>query len=62
MSADSVWPEYPRPQLRRQQWLNLNGFWELQEVVSEDEQPPFGTKLKEQVLVPFPVESDLSGQ
>ena len=27
VSVDSVLPEYPRPQLEREQWLNLNGLW-----------------------------------
>ena len=25
------WNEYPRPQLRRDNWMNLNGLWEFQE-------------------------------
>lgn len=61
VSSSSVWQEYPRPQLRRQQWLNLNGEWELQEVTNEDAPPPFGETLPERILVPFPIESDLSG-
>lgn len=48
--------------MRRQQWDNLNGLWELQEVSSMSEEPPFGQTLKERVLVPFPIESDLSGR
>jgi len=28
VSPDRVWPEYPRPQLERQQWTNLNGTWD----------------------------------
>lgn len=61
VTAEHVWSEYPRPQLRRQQWGNLNGYWEIQEVMREDEDPPFGQTLRERVLVPFPMESDLSG-
>jgi hypothetical protein len=30
VTAEHVWSEYPRPQLRRQQWGNLNGYWEIQ--------------------------------
>jgi len=33
----------------------------MQEVMKEDEDPPFGKTLRERVLVPFPIESDLSG-
>ncbi len=28
VSPDNVWPEYPRPQLVRPQWVNLNGLWD----------------------------------
>ena len=62
VSESNVWPEYPRPQFRRQQWQNLNGVWEIQEVKNPKEQPPFGQTLDERVLVPFPIESDLSGK
>jgi len=61
VNAEHVWSNYPRPQLRRQQWGNLNGYWEIQEVSKEDESPPFGETLRERILVPFPMESDLSG-
>lgn len=41
--------------------MNLNGVWEIQEARSETELPPFGKELAEKILVPFPIESDLSG-
>ncbi|MCO8270238.1 PA14 domain-containing protein [Actinoplanes sp. TRM 88003] len=53
-------PEYPRPQLVRQDWLNLNGQWEFASAEA-GEQPVFGQKLAEKITVPFPVESQLSG-
>ncbi|GIE89615.1 LamG-like jellyroll fold domain-containing protein [Actinoplanes regularis] len=53
-------PEYPRPQLVRDDWLNLNGPWEFTGAAA-GEQPVFGTKLGERIIVPFPVESQLSG-
>jgi len=53
-------PEYPRPQLVRKDWLNLNGIWEYQPGAEEDA-VPVGTKLASKILVPFPVESALSG-
>ncbi|GIF15785.1 LamG-like jellyroll fold domain-containing protein [Actinoplanes teichomyceticus] len=53
-------PEYPRPQLIRKDWLNLNGPWEFAGAAA-GEQPAFGTKLPERIIVPFPVESQLSG-
>jgi hypothetical protein len=58
--ADRVLPEYPRPQLRREAWLNLNGVWQLA-FASAKEAPPFGKDLDRRILVPFPVESALSG-
>ncbi len=53
-------PEYPRPQLVRSQWLNLNGVWEYQSG-NADDQVPAGRTLSSQILVPFAVESALSG-
>ena len=45
------WDVYPRPHLRRKEWLNLNGFWELEAE----------SGFKSSVRVPFPLESLLSG-
>ncbi|SDT80995.1 LamG-like jellyroll fold domain-containing protein [Actinoplanes derwentensis] len=53
-------PEYPRPQLVRSDWLNLNGPWEFAGAQA-GEQPVFGATLAEKITVPFPVESLLSG-
>lgn len=53
-------PEYPRPQQVRERWLNLNGPWEFAGA-AKDEQPVFGKALPERIIVPFPVESQLSG-
>jgi hypothetical protein len=52
-------PEYPRPQLVRELWLNLNGIWEYQPGTETDALPT--GKLSSEILVPFPVESALSG-
>ena len=57
---DKVWSEYPRPQMVRRQWQNLNGLWQFA-VASRDTAPPMGKNLPQQILVPFPVESALSG-
>ena len=51
-------PEYPRPQLVRDQWSNLNGLWDYAVVGRDDAQP---TKFDGQILVPFCIESALSG-
>ncbi|MGN2365139.1 glycoside hydrolase family 2 [Streptomyces luridiscabiei] len=53
-------PEYPRPQQVREQWKNLNGPWEFAGA-TEGQKPVFGKKLGERIIVPFPVESQLSG-
>ncbi|MFG3062264.1 PA14 domain-containing protein [Streptomyces sp. NPDC048231] len=52
--------EYPRPQLTRDAWQNLNGSWQFA-AATAGENPPVGRKLAEQILVPYPVESQLSG-
>ncbi|MEU3460771.1 LamG-like jellyroll fold domain-containing protein [Streptomyces sp. NPDC006733] len=53
-------PEYPRPQQVRSQWKNLNGPWQFAGATA-GEQPVFGKNLNEKIIVPFPVESQLSG-
>jgi hypothetical protein len=60
VGPDRVHPEYPRPQLVRKDWLNLNGLWQLA-FAKKDEAAPLGKDLPQQILVPFPVESALSG-
>jgi len=49
-------PDYPRPQLVRPRWVNLNGKWDAS-VHSPDTEPVFA----DSVLVPFPLGSTLSG-
>ena len=65
VSPSNALPDYPRPQLARPslehpQWLSLNGLWQY---APSDGQgaPPFGHTLKDRVLVPYPIESVLSG-
>jgi len=60
VSPTHVLPEYPRPQLVRSRWLNLNGEWQFEAAV-EGETPPVGQNLGKAILVPFPIESALSG-
>jgi hypothetical protein len=60
VSPTNSLPEYPRPQLARTQWLSLNGMWEFQQAQA-GEGPPVGRALAEDILVPFPIESALSG-
>mgnify|MGYP001825421846 CR=1 FL=1 len=54
----SVLPEYPRPHLVRSEWLNLNGLWDYA-IAGSDTEKPAGFDGK--ILVPFAVESALSG-
>ncbi|MFL6076133.1 MAG: glycoside hydrolase family 2 protein, partial [Mycobacteriales bacterium] len=54
-------PEYPRPQLTRPRWQNLNGVWQFAAATGADQPPPVGRDLAERILVPYPVESALSG-
>jgi len=51
-------PEYPRPQMVRERWRNLNGLWEYAVTPREAAQPEQWTG---EILVPFPIESALSG-
>ncbi|MCW0484251.1 glycoside hydrolase family 2 protein [Gaoshiqia sediminis] len=58
VTPENVWREYPRPQLKRTDWQNLNGLWEYAILPKDDKQPKnFGGNI----LVPFAVESSLSG-
>lgn len=50
-------PEYPRPALARQQWLNLNGVWDCAFTAADD--PPAG--YEGNILVPYSPEAPLSG-
>lgn len=54
----NVWPEYPRPMMVREEWKNLNGLWDYAIVAREVNKPE---KYQGKILVPFAVESALSG-
>jgi len=56
VTPQNVWPQYPRPTLVRPHWLNLNGLWDLS-LTTGNAAPDFNSTI----LVPFPVESSLSG-
>lgn len=58
VTPENVWQEYPRPQLVREKWMNLNGLWEYAIRAKEEEKP---AQFDGKILVPFAVESVLSG-
>lgn len=58
VDPNNVLPEYPRPQMVRDEWLNLNGLWDYALNRRINEQP---TEFDGEILVPFPIESALSG-
>ena len=53
VTSENVHAEYPRPTFVRSEWLNLNGYWDWKDEREKE--------FKHQILVPFPVESILSG-
>ena len=64
--AEVPLPEYPRPQMVRSEWLNLNGTWDYmggKELAHPMEvaTPPSFPAIPEKIKVPFPPESELSG-
>jgi hypothetical protein len=59
VGPEKAWPEYPRPQLVRKDWQNLNGLWEYAIRPGGEEERP--ERYDGKILVPFCVESALSG-
>lgn len=57
LDPQDVLPEYPRPNLQRDSFINLNGYWEY--AFTLDSKPP--TVFDGKILVPFSPESELSG-
>ena len=58
VDPSKVWQSYPRPQMVRENWKNLNGLWEYS-ILPKDMNKP--SLFQGQILVPFAVESALSG-
>ena len=60
ITPENAWREYPRPQMVRANWTNLNGEWDYA-VTSVTNTPGRPTKWDGKILVPFCLESALSG-
>jgi beta-galactosidase/beta-glucuronidase len=58
VTPNNAWQEYPRPQFVRRYWANLNGLWDFSMSKINEPKPE---KFKNKILVPFSVESTLSG-
>ena len=58
INPNNVLQEYPRPILVRNDWKNLNGLWDYT-ITSKGENKP--ENYDGEILVPFPIESSLSG-
>ncbi|MFS3128643.1 DUF2804 family protein [Nocardioides sp. Bht2] len=59
LDPDQVLPEHPRPQLVRQDWLNLNGRWDYAITPADRQEAP--ARFDGEIVVPFSPEAPLSG-
>ena len=58
VTPENAWREYPRPQMVRPNWTNLNGLWQYAVTKNAPGRPE---KWDGKILVPFVIESSLSG-
>ena len=59
MTPETAWREYPRPQMVRGNWTNLNGLWDY--AITSNVEHRAVTVATGKILVPFAFESALSG-
>lgn len=58
VAPGKTWTEYPRPQMQRNNWVNLNGLWDY---AITDTAAGVPARWDGKILVPYPIESALSG-
>ncbi|TSA33295.1 MAG: beta-galactosidase [Porphyromonadaceae bacterium] len=58
VAPGKTWTEYPRPQMQRNNWVNLNGLWDY---AITDTAAGAPSSWDGKILVPYPIESALSG-
>jgi len=58
LNPDKVLAEYPRPIMERNDWVNLNGLWDYAVLPRGGQEP---AQFSGKILVPFAIESSLSG-
>lgn len=58
VTPENAWRQYPRPQMVRPQWMNLNGLWDYAILPKNSGAP---RDFEGKILVPFCAESSLSG-
>ncbi len=61
VSPANALPEYPRPQLTRPEWRNLNGLWEFARPRAGRGSPRSAARSARRSSCPYPIESALSG-
>ena len=60
VDPDNPLPEYPRPAMEREEWVNLNGRWEFQ-FTQEIDKDKISWEKAQEIIVPFAPEAALSG-
>ena len=59
VTAENAWTEYPRPQMKRDAWSNLNGHWDY--AITPIDQRDVPDSWNGKILVPYCLESKLGG-
>ncbi len=59
VTVENAWTEYPRPQMRREGWTNLNGHWDYAVTPIQESEAP--SRWDGKILVPYCLESKLGG-